>query len=143
MSIFSVDADKQDIEVLLGNVQQALADWEADKPMALDLSMMLGEAGKVGQKAHQLRSQWNIDSNAVIQSNRPGLGPWVIRFQQVVRRLTWWFMEPILQQIRSFQRNTAVAVSDLAQNQTQLLEELQVQANEIAALREQLAQLKK
>lgn len=141
MNIFSVSADEQDIEILLGNVSKALDAWESGKTLPLDLSLLLQETGKAKQQVRQLNNQWHIDSNAVILSNRPGLGPWIIRFQQVVRRLTWWFTEPLMQQIRSFQRSTAVAVTHLAQNQEDALAASQEQAAELAALQEKVAQL--
>jgi hypothetical protein len=141
LNIFSVSADEQDVEVLLGNVNKALQAWESGKTLPLDLSLLLHETGKVKQQAAQLRSQWQIDGQAVILSNRPGIGPWVIRFQQLVRRFTWWFMEPILQQIRAFQRNTAVAITDLVNSQEDLIQTGQDQAAELDALREKVAQL--
>lgn len=141
MNIFSVTADEQDVEVLLGNVSEALDTWEAGEALPLDLSLLLHETGKAKQQVHQLNSQWHIDSNAVILSNRPGLGPWIIRFQRLVRRLTWWFTEPIVQQIRAFQRSTAVTITHLAQNQEDFLTTEQNQAAELAALQEKVAQL--
>lgn len=141
MNIFSVSADEQDVEVLLGNVSKALQEWESGKTLPLDLSLLLHETGKVKQQAAQLRHQWQIDGQAVILSNRPGVGPWIIRFQQLVRRLTWWFMEPILQQIRAFQRNSAVAITDLIKTQEDLIQTGQEQAAELAALQEKVAQL--
>lgn len=141
MTIFTVSTDEHDIDKLLDEVATALGKWEAGEAVPLDLSVMLGDAGKTDQKARELRSQWQIDGHAVIQSTRPGLGPWVIRFQQMVRRLTWWFMDPILHQIRHFQRNTAVTVADMAQTQTALIQQVETQATEIEALRARLAQL--
>ncbi len=141
MNIFSVSADEQDVEVLLGNVSEALDAWESGKTLPLDLSLLLHETGKAKQQVRQLNSQWHIDSNAVILSNRPGLGAWIIRFQQLVRRLTWWFTEPVVQQIRAFQRSTAVTVTHLAQNQEDFLTTGQNQAAELAALQEKVAQL--
>ncbi len=141
MNIFSVSADEQDVEVLLGNVSDALDAWKSGKTLPLDLSLLLHETGKAKQQVRQLNSQWHIDSNAVILSNRPGVGPWIIRFQQLVRRLTWWFTEPIVQQIRTFQRSTAVSITHLAQNQEDFLANGQNQAAELVALQERVAQL--
>ena len=141
LNIFSVSADEQDVEVLLSNVGEAVDAWESGKTLPLDLSLLLNETGKVKQQVAQLRNQWQIDSHAVILSNRPGLGQLIIRFQQLVRRLTWWFTEPIVQQIRTFQRSTAVSVTHLAKNQDDFLSSGQSQAAELAALQEKVAQL--
>ena len=141
MNIFSVSTDEQDVEVLLGNVSEALHAWESGETLPLDLSILLHETGKAKQHVRQLNSQWHIDSNAVVLSNRPGVGPWIIRFQQMVRRLTWWFTEPLMQQTRTFQRSTAVSVTHLAQNQSDFLEASQNQNAELVALQERVAQL--
>ena len=93
------------------------------------------------QKASQLGGQWDVDSSAVIQSTRPGLGPWIIRFQKLVRRLTWWYSEPIVQQIRVFQRNAASTAHGLAQNQHKLLARYEELAAEQEMLRERLEAL--
>lgn len=141
MNIFSVSSDTQDIEILLGNTAEALKQWEGGDAPPLDLSIMLGDAGKLNQQASRLKGQWNINSWAVIQSTRPGLGPWVIRFQHLVRKLTWWYLEPIIQQIRGFQRNTALTVDGLAQNHEELLRTIAQQAERITELEAQLREI--
>lgn len=143
MNIFSVSSDTQDVEILLKNTGEALRQWEGGDSPPLDLSIMLGDAGKLNQQASRLKGQWNINSWAVIQSTRPGLGPWVIRFQHLVRKLTWWYLEPIIQQIRGFQRNTAMTVDGLAQSHEDLLLTIQRQAGQIEVLEQQLAEIKK
>ena len=137
-NIFSVSSDQGDVESLLADVGDAVRQWEDGKALSLDLSIMLGEAQHVGQQASQLRGQWNVDSAAVIQSTRPGLGPWIIRFQKLVRRLTWWYSEPIIQQVRGFQRNTASTARGLAQNQEKLLARYEQLAAEQKVLLERL-----
>jgi len=143
LNIFSVSSDTQDVEALLGNTAEALRQWEGGDAPPLDLSIMLGDAGKLNQQASRLKGQWNINSWAIIQSNRPGLGPWIIRFQHLMRKLTWWFPEPIIQQIRGFQRNTAFTVDGLAQSHEELLQTVQRQATQIESLEKQLVVLKK
>jgi hypothetical protein len=79
-----------------------------------------------------------VDHSAVIQSTRPVLGPWIIRFQHLVRKLTWWYVEPVIQQIRRFQRNAALATDGLARNQRRLLTRCDDLTKEVAALRHRL-----
>lgn len=141
MNIFSVSSETQDIEILLGNVNEALKEWEGGETPPLDLSIMLGDAGKLNQQAARLKGQWNINSWEIIQSTRPGLGPWVIRFQHLVRKLTWWYLEPIIQQVRGFQRNTALTVDGLAQNHEELLRTLAQQSERIAELEGKIADM--
>ena len=138
VNIFSVHSDRRDVESLLSNVGKAVDQWEEGKSLSLDLSIMLGESDQVRRQASKLAGRWNIDSAAVIQSTRPGLGPWIIRFQRLVRRLTWWFSEPIIQQVRVFQKNTASTVNGLAKNHDKLLARLEELAEEQRELRERL-----
>jgi hypothetical protein len=135
VSIFSASSESQDVELLLGKVADGLRAWEGGRAPALDLSIMLGEAGRLGQRAARLKGQWNLDGGAVVQSSRPRMGPGIIRFQHLVRRLTGWYLEPILLQIRGFQMNSALVVDGLAQNQERLLAQAEQQAAELNALR--------
>jgi hypothetical protein len=141
LNIFSVSSDVQDVEVLLGNVADALQQWEGGERPSLDLTVLLGQSGQVSQQANRLKGQWNLNSWSVIQSTRPGVGPWIIRFQHLVRKLTWWYLEPIIQQIRTFQMNTALTIDKLAQNQEGVLSHSQAQAAEIAALEKRIEAL--
>ena len=138
VNIFSVSSDQHDVESLLANVEDAVRQWEEGRAPSLDLSIMLGEAEQVGLQANLLRGQWNVDSSAVIQSTRPGLGPWIIRFQRLVRRLTWWYPEPIIQQVRDFHRTVATTTHGLAKNQETLLTRFEEMAAEQKMLRERL-----
>ena len=143
MNIFSVSSDVQDVEVLLGNVTDALQQWEGGARPSLDLTVMLGESGQVSKQANRLKGQWNLNSWSIIQSTRPKLGPWIIRFQLLVRKLTWWYLEPIIQQIRTFQMNTALTIDKLAQNQESVLSHSQTQSAEIIALEKRIETLEK
>jgi hypothetical protein len=95
-----------------------------------------------------LAFQWNVDGGAIIHSTRRGYGPWLIRFQTVVRRLTWWFLEPILQQIRLFQMNAAHVLDGVVQGQEVLMAHLAESPQEEAtrrleALEAQVAELQR
>ncbi len=141
MSIFSVSSNAGDVETLMGAVADALQRWEGGEARSLDLVMVQDQGQRLAEQARRLALQWNIDGNAIIHSTRPGLGPWVIRFQMTVRRLTWWFLEPILQQVRLFQMNSARTVDGLAQNQevlTARYAELQDLAHRVQVLEEQV-----
>lgn len=129
------------MEVLLDQVAEKLHKWEGGERQSLDLSLMLGESGRVSQRASRLKGQWNLNSWAVIQSTRPRSGPWIIRFQHLVRRLTWWFPEPIIQQVRVFQQNTALTVDGLAQNQEGILTYAQEQELRISELQQRIDSL--
>ncbi len=149
MNIFTVQVEGDDVEVAMNEVAQAVQAWEtgASHP----LSFVLAHRGErqLLRQARRLQFQWNVDADAIIHSTRPGLGPWIIRFQTLVRRATWWFLEPILQQIRAFQMNAARVIEGLAENQAALLvdgreqrsalqEQLETLEVEMAALRTRL-----
>ncbi len=125
MSVFSVQADDGDVEVIMREVGEAVRRWEGGDAMPLDLSWVQHREERLLQQARQLRFQAILDGNAIIHSTRPRFGPWIIRFQQFIRRATWWFVDPILQQIRTFQVNTAQVIEALAENQETMLLELQ------------------
>jgi len=125
MSVFSIQADTGDIEVVMRQVGEAVRRWEGGDTLPLDLAWVQRREERLLQQARQLRFQAIVDGNAIIHSTRPRIGPWIIRFQHFIRKITWWFLEPILQQIRTFQLSTAQIVEALAANQETLLAELQ------------------
>jgi hypothetical protein len=124
MNVFSVQADSDDIEVIMHEVGKAVQRWEGGNALPIDLTGVQRREDRLLQEARQLRIQATLDGNAIIHSTRRRFGPWIIRFQQFIRRMTWWFLEPILQQIRAFQLHTAQVVETLAENQEALLVEL-------------------
>ncbi len=125
MNIFSVQADSGDVEVIMHEVGKAVQRWEGGDTLPMDLAWVQRREDRLLQDARQLRFLATLDGNAIVHSTRPRFGPWIIRFQQFVRRVTWWFLEPILQQIRAFQLQTAQVVETLAENQEAMLLELQ------------------
>ncbi|MGH2537386.1 MAG: hypothetical protein ACRDHL_08340 [Candidatus Promineifilaceae bacterium] len=141
MNIFNVSTESQDIEALLGQVGDQLRQWEGGRRQPLDLSLMLGAAGQGQERAARLKTQWNLNGAAIVQSSRPRLGPWLIRFQHLVRRLTWWYLEPILLQLRAFQMNAAHTIAGLADAQERLLAHNQSQAEQFQALQSRLEAL--
>ena len=120
MSVFSVHSGSADVEAVMGVLGDALRRWEGGEARPLDVSLLQGQVDRLTEGARQLTLQWNIDGNAIIHSTRRR-GAWLIRFQIVVRRLTWWFLEPILQQIRLFQMNTAQVLDGVVRSQEALM----------------------
>lgn len=124
MTVFSVYSATDDVEAVMGAVADAVRRWEGGEAWPLDLGLLREQTDRLSEQARQLTLQWNVDGRAVIHSTRPGYGPFLIRFQTVVRRLTWWFLEPILQQIRLFQMNTAHVLDGLVRSQEALMAHL-------------------
>lgn len=114
MSVFSVEESSDDVELVLRAVGDAVRRWEGGEALGLVLFGRRPPDDILLQRARQLRLQARIDREAVIHSTRPHIGPLVIRFQRLVRRLTWWFSEPMLQQIAAYQLNNALLVEGLA-----------------------------
>jgi hypothetical protein len=121
MSVIEVTAPGDDVEDLMDAAGRALQAWErqADDPRAA--TGRDRAEGDLPSRAARLRHQWRVDANAIIHSNRPRLGPWLVRMQTFVRRTTWWFLEPVIQQIRQYQRNSARVIEDLARQQSTTL----------------------
>ena len=147
---FSVQSDTEDVEALLVAVAEAVRRWAGGQPATLNLDLAHNSHHELQSAAKRLLLQGHIDSHAIIHSTRPRYGPWIIRFQQLVRRLTWWFLEPIIQQIRSYQTNSARVVAGMADNQEALLtESVHIQERllkleqEVDQLRSRLSQLDK
>ena len=115
MTVFNVDTTQEDVELVLRDVGDAVRKWEAGDSPGLALSVSRCVDTDVLQRARQLRLQAAIDRNAIVHSTRPGIGPWIIRFQHLARRLTWWFTGPILQQVSAYQLNSALAIEGLAE----------------------------
>ncbi len=125
MNVFQVHVDHQDIESMMGQVSAELARWEsgADGPKT-PFSMPLGGDADTTQAIALLQTSWNINSQAIIHSTRPRIGRHVIRFQQFVRRATWWFLEPIIQQVRAFNGNATRAIGGLFRRQNRMEERM-------------------
>jgi hypothetical protein len=145
---FSVHSDTEDVEVVLAAVAEAVRRWEGGEAITLSLDLIQNTHHELRSAAQRLPLQSHIDSNAIIHSTRPRYGPWIIRFQHLVRRLTWWFQEPIIQQIRSYQSNSARVVAGMADSQEALLadsahiqRQLLALEKEVETLRSRLAQL--
>lgn len=141
MNIFSVNTNVADIEAVLSSASQVLADWESGRPHQLDLSSIADQNVSIGQQLVQLRHQSNLDGNAIIHSTRPKIGPWVIRFQQLVRRFTWWFTDPLIFQIRMFQNQAVTVITKLNQNDQQLLQNVANMTEELRDLQRRVNQL--
>ena len=134
MSLIEIRAPDDDVEELMHSTARALDAWERQAGGRQMVPAVDRGGEDLRARAATLRHQWRIDSNAIIHSNRPRLGPILIRFQTFVRRATWWFVEPVVQQIRSYQRNSSGVIEDLSRQQTTIIERL-------AALEEGLARL--
>lgn len=117
MGVIEVTAPEDDVEDLMDAVGSALEAWEGQAGCPHATAPGERSGGDLRSRAAMLRHQWRVDTNAIIHSNRPRLGPWLIRMQTCVRRTTWWFLEPVIQQIRHYQRNSARLIEDLARQQ--------------------------
>lgn len=141
MNIFNVNTSVADIEAVLASAAQALSDWENGRPHQLDLTAVADQHSTVGQQIAHLRNQANLDGNAIIHSTRPQIGPWIIRFQLLVRRLTWWFTDPLVFQIRMFQNQAVTLITKLNQNDQQMLQNTASMMEELSELQKRVSHL--
>jgi SAM-dependent methyltransferase len=68
---------------------------------------------RLGGHLWDLDQHKQLDASAVIESRRPLVGGLIVRAQRLVRRLTGWYLLPILEQIRLFEADTAGALRAL------------------------------
>jgi len=142
MSVFTVYTTANDVEDLLEAVADGLRRWEGGEVQRLDVPFPSAVRAPLIEQARQLRFQAHVDRDAIIHSTRPRLGPLLIRFQILVRRLTWWFLEPILQPIRLFQANVARVAAGLAQDQASLAAQVADLARRVEELEQRLGTAK-
>ena len=134
--LITVDGTAADVQDLMGEVAECLARWEAGPARRLaEPGATQASYAQVDALVQGLRLKARVNGDAIIHSTRPRLGPAVIRFQTVVRRLTWWFLEPILHQIRAFETDAALALAALVQEQRAL----QAEVADLRATLERLA----
>jgi len=137
LNLFSVYSQPPDVESLMRQVEQKLQQWENGKDLG-PLRLTALPFGRNDADAEQmiglLSSQWDVNSRAIIHSTRPVLSRPIIVFQRVVRRLTWWYLEPLLQQIRDFHLHVAKSVSHIFRRQ-------QAQGDEFVELVQELKRL--
>src|SRR5947208_5743811 len=68
---------------------------------------------RLGGHLWDLDQRKQLDAGAVIESRRPLVGGLIVRAQRLVRRLTGWYLLPILEQIRLFEGDAAAAMREL------------------------------
>jgi hypothetical protein len=144
MSLLEVDRPSDDIEDVMQAVGDAVRAWEGFDTSLPSAAEVDDAEDDLRRRAALLRHQWRVNGRAIIHSTRPRLGPLIIRFQTLVRRASWWFVEPVLLQIRLFQKNSGRLIDELAERQVTTahhVRELDDLRQRVAALEERLAHL--
>lgn len=135
MPVFDIRSDQLDIESLMQKVAEEVARRQAGETgRTFASASAAGAQPDLRQAMAVLNTSWNIDGNAIIHSTRPRWGRQIIRFQKAVRRLTWWFTEPILLQVRGFNGNATRATNALYRQQIELTETVEHLAARVEAL---------
>lgn len=62
-----------------------------------------------------MRETWQIDTGRNIRTDRAGIGPLVIFYKKVTRRLMRWYMDDVAEQIVRFHSYTASAMGKVAE----------------------------
>jgi hypothetical protein len=164
MTIHWAHTNSENAADALAAVEQALAAPSAapSEPGAVDPQLMalVRDDPYLAENLRALHAGWAVDPHAIVVSSRPGLAWAINRFQQLVRRATWWYALPQWLQISAFhgavvrtmasllkeQRRLEQRMDDVAGGhvlvRTALLEqEILALRAELAHLRERLAQL--
>lgn len=123
MNIFSVHCEHPDVELLMQGVAERLQRFEAGEGGSREIAAFhLYPVGWEDQDAERniefLMAQGDIDSQEIIHSTRPTIGPAIITFQNIVRRLSWWFLDPIVAQVSQFNHTAARAIHSLFRQQS-------------------------
>ena len=145
-NIFSVRTDKPDVELLMQGVAERLQRFEAgeggdDEIAAFSLYPVGWQDHETERNVELLVAQWDIDSQEIIYSNRPLFGPAIITFQNIVRRLTWWFLNPVIDQISLFNRTAARVIHSLFREQRDTAQRLGEMAARLEAAESVIARL--
>ena len=148
MNVFSVYSEHADVELLMQSVAERLKRFEAGEGGSHDIAAFsLYPVGWEDQDTERnvelLIAQWDIDSSEIIHSTRPVLGPAIITFQHVVRRLTWWFLNPIVDQISRFNHSAARVIHSLFRQQCIINRQLNEMATRLAAAENTIAEMAK
>ena len=148
MNVFSVYSEHADVELLMQSVAERLKRFEAGEGGSHDIAAFsLYPVGWEDQDTERnvelLIAQWDIDSSEIIHSTRPVLGPAIITFQHVVRRLTWWFLNPIVDQISRFNHSAARVIHGLFRQQCYTNQQLNEMATRLAAAENTIAEMAK
>ena len=81
---------------------------EPERPAASD---------RLGEHVWNLDHAKRLDVQEVIVSQRPVLGPSIIRFQRVIHRLTGWYLVPLAHRIQTFHNEVVAALRTVAEAQ--------------------------
>ena len=71
------------------------------------------EPSNAQDQLQMLSTQWSINSAEIVHSTRPTFAPLIIRFQRFVRRATWWYLNPVVDQIIGFNGNVVRVLTSL------------------------------
>ena len=147
-NVFNVRTDKPDVELLMQGVAERLRRFEAgeggrDEIAALSLYPVGWEDHDAERNVELLIAQWDIDGQEIIHSNRPTLGPAIIAFQKIVRRLSWWFLNPIIDQVSQFNRTAARVIHSLYRQQRDTTQQLGEMAARLEAAERTITEMTK
>lgn len=146
LNVFSVYSEQSDVELLMQSVAERLKRFEAGEGSSREIAAFsLYPVGWEDQDTERnvelLIAQWDIDGSEIIHSTRPVLGPAIITFQHIVRRLTWWFLNPIVDQISRFNHSAVRVIHSLYRQQCATNQQLSDMATRLAAAERTIAEL--
>jgi hypothetical protein len=128
MTIHWVHTDSESAADALAAVEQALA-GPAD-PLATQgaadpqLLALVRDDPYLAENLRALHEDWAVDPHRIVVSSRPGLAWAINRFQQLVRRATWWYALPQWLQISAFHGAVVRTTASLVKEQSRLEQQL-------------------
>jgi hypothetical protein len=121
MATYWVHTTSDDVFEALSAVDQALQSGnQGSAPTSPEIAIAGDADPYLTENVATAHTTWMVDSQAIVQSNRPGLGRAINLFQQIVRRATWWQTLPQWQQVSAF-HGALVRVIDVLLDRQRLL----------------------
>jgi len=127
VSFFSVKSDRGDIEDLMGRLSARLSELESTGELGRHQTALLPTSGQsisLDDQIRALHALWMINPNEIIRSNRPRFGEAIRRFQRFVRRMTFWYTVPLIDQVTAFNGGVVRAIAGLREQQLALRNEI-------------------
>ena len=122
MSVYWPHTDSENVADAMAAVERALAGEETPASAAVAgvdprLMEIVGHDRYLAENIVIAHQTWGIDQGAIVVSRRPMLGWAINRFQQLVRRATWWYAAPQWEQANAFHGSVVRVLASLIKGQ--------------------------
>ena len=128
MTVYWVRTDTTSAFAAMEAVERALAENDTGTPdtatRATPAPDPTGGDAYLRDNLDRMAATWAVDPHRIVISRRPGLAAALNGFQRLVRRGTWWYTLPQLEQISEFHAALARVIESLLEHQRRLREHI-------------------